>query len=71
MGTYELIDGTFSIDFGSTAYLSEATAYDFENGKKGYFTSGSLKAVIVAVPEPSTALLGGLGLLALLRRRRA
>jgi hypothetical protein len=25
----------------------------------------------IAVPEPSTALLGGLGLLALLRRRRA
>jgi len=67
-GTYELIDGSFSIDWGSTAYLSEATAYDFGNGKKGYFTSGSLKAVIV--PEPGISLLGGLGLLTLLRRRR-
>ena len=69
-GSYELIDGTFGIDWGSTAYLSEATAYDFGNGKKGYFTSGSLNAVIVAVPEPRAALLGGLGLLMLLRRRR-
>jgi autotransporter-associated beta strand protein len=67
-GTYELIDGSFSINWGSTVYLSEATAYDFGNGKKGYFTSGSLQAVII--PEPSAALLGGLGLLALLRRRR-
>ena len=46
------------------------TAYNFGNGKKGYFTAGSLNAVIVAVPEPRAALLGGLGLLALLRRRR-
>jgi autotransporter-associated beta strand protein len=69
-GTYELIDGAFAIDWGGTAYLSEATAYDFGNGKAGYFASGSLNAVIVAIPEPRAALLGGLGLIALLRRRR-
>ena len=69
-GTYQLIGGTFEINWGSTAFLSEETSYDFGNGKKGYFTSGSLNAVIVAVPEPRAALLGGLGLLALLRRRR-
>ena len=69
-GTYELIDGTFSVDFGSTAFISEGTAYAFGNGKGGYFTSGSLNAVIFVIPEPSTALLGTLGLLALLRRRR-
>jgi autotransporter-associated beta strand protein len=67
-GTYELIDGAFSINWGNTAYLSEETAYDFGNGKKGYFSSGSLNVVII--PEPSAALFGGLGLLALLRRRR-
>ena len=68
VGTYELIDGTFSIDWGSTAYLSEGSAYDFGNGKKGYFTSGSLQVVVI--PEPGAALLGSLGMLALLRRRR-
>jgi len=67
-GTYELIDGTFTIDWGSTAYLDAGSAYDFGNGKKGYFESGSLNVVII--PEPRAALLGGLGLLALLRRRR-
>jgi autotransporter-associated beta strand protein len=68
VGTYELIDGTFSINWGSTAYLSAETAYDFGNGKKGYFTSGSLNVVVI--PEPQAALLGGLGLLCLLRRKR-
>jgi autotransporter-associated beta strand protein len=67
-GTYELIDGTFTIDWGDTAYLDADSAYDFENGKKGYFEAGSLNVVII--PEPRAALLGGLGLLALLRRRR-
>ena len=69
-GTYELIDGTFSINWGNTAYLSEETAYDFTNGKKGYFTSGSLNAVIVAIPEPKALILGALGALLLIRRRR-
>jgi autotransporter-associated beta strand protein len=76
-GTYELIDGAFSVDFGSTAFISPETAYDFGNGKQGYFTSGSLNAVIIPIPEPSTlallAAVGGLagvGLRATRRRRR-
>lgn len=68
VGTYELIDGSFSVDFGTTTYLSEATAYDFGNGKKGYFTQGSLNAVII--PETGTGLLAILGSMALLRRKR-
>ena len=67
-GTYELMNGEFLINWGDTAYLDAGSAYDFGNGKKGYFESGSLNVVII--PEPSGALLGGLGLLALLRRRR-
>jgi autotransporter-associated beta strand protein len=64
-GTYELIDGAFSVNFGSTAFTSPETAYNFGNGKQGYFTSGSLNAVIIPVPEPSTlALLAAVGGLA-------
>lgn len=67
-GTYELIDGAFSVDFGSTTYLDAGSAYDFGNGRAGYFTNGGLNAVII--PEPSVVLLSGIGLLALFRRRR-
>lgn len=68
-GTYELIDGSFTVDFGTTP-TTALTAYNLGGNKRGYFTSGSLNAVIFTVPEPSTALLGAIGLLALLRRRR-
>ena len=69
LGTYELIEGNFTVNFGSTAFISPATAYDFGNGKFGYFTSGSLNAVII--PEPNVAaLIGALGGILLLRRRR-
>jgi hypothetical protein len=67
-GTYQLIAGDFAIDWGSTVFLSPETAYDFGNGYQGYFTPGSLNVVIV--PEPSAALLVGLGSLLMLRRRR-
>ncbi len=69
-GTYQLIDGSFTINWGSTAYLDAGSAYDFGNGKKGYFESGSLNAVVFSIPEPRAALLGGLGVLLLLMRRR-
>lgn len=37
-------------------------------GREAYFTNGSLQVVVI--PEPSAALLGSLGVLCLLRRRR-
>jgi autotransporter-associated beta strand protein len=37
-------------------------------GREAYFTSGSL--AVIVIPEPQAALLGGLSLLVLMRRRR-
>lgn len=67
-GTYQLIAGNFSVDFGDTAFVSEATAYDFGNGRSGYFTAGSLNVVII--PEPGTTALAALFVLGLVARRR-
>lgn len=69
-GTYTILDGTLGSGvFGSLANNSSATAFGIGGGRSAYFQSGSLQLVVV--PEPGTALLGGLGILALLRRRRS
>lgn len=68
-GTYTLINGTLGTGvFDSLANNSLATAYDLGGGRSAYFEQASLELVVI--PEPRTALLGGFGLLALLRRRR-
>lgn len=68
-GTYTLIDGTLGAGvFDSLAHNSLGTAYDIGGGRSAYFQQGSLQLVVI--PESSTSLLGGLGLLAMLRRRR-
>ncbi len=68
-GTYSLIDGTLGAGvFAGLNHNSLATAYDIGGGRIAYFQEGSLQLVVI--PEPRAAMLGGLGLLALLRRRR-
>ena len=68
-GTYTLIGGTLGAGvFDSLAHNSLGSAYDIGGGRSAYFQKGSLQLVVI--PESSTALLGGLGLLAMLRRRR-
>lgn len=68
-GTYTLINGTLGSGiFGALANNSLATAYDLGGGRSAYLQEGSLQLVVI--PEPRAALIGGLGLLALLRRRR-
>jgi autotransporter-associated beta strand protein len=68
-GTYTLINGTATFNFANVSNFGLANAYDLGGGKSAYFESGSMNLVVI--PEPRAALLGGLGLLALLRRRRA
>lgn len=70
VGTYFLLDGTAVVSTANLGNLGLANAFIMgETGKQAYFESGSLNLVVI--PEPRAALLGGLGLLALLRRRRA
>ena len=65
-GTYTLING--SLNTANLGNLGLENAYDIDGSRTAYFQSGSLQLVVI--PEPRAALLGGLGLLLLLRRRR-
>lgn len=66
-GTYTVISGS-NIDFTNVQNFGVENAYTRADGNLAYFSSGSL--VLNIVPEPSSALLGALGLLALVRRKR-
>ena len=60
--------GTFTLAQQTNAYVN-FSAFNYGNDQ---FGGGSIDNLSVAVvPEPSAAILGGLGMLALLRRRRA
>jgi autotransporter-associated beta strand protein len=68
-GTYTLITGT--LNTANLGNVGLASAYDIDGpggSRTAYFKNGSLQLVVV--PEPRAALLGGLGMLMLLRRRR-
>ena len=69
---YSYTDGQFAVITAS--FTADATSASFQPGQRwgndvpnSTFLSG---IQVLAVPEPSTAFLGGLGMLALLRRRR-
>lgn len=68
VGSYTLISGS-NFDFTNVDNFGLANALDLGGGKSAYFESGSLQVMII--PEPAAALLGGIGMLGLLRRRRA
>ena len=60
-------------DFGASLSGVDAIRIDFgaqENGYGGYGEFDVVGVPTVLVPEPTTVLLGGIGMLALLRRRR-
>lgn len=68
--TYTLIQETGAgvIDFANVSDLGPANAVPIGGGKSAYLQQGSLQLVVI--PEPSSLLLGLIGLLALQRRRR-
>lgn len=68
-GVYTLIDGTATVSPANLANIGIENSQPLGNNKFAFFEIGSLKVHVI--PEPGVAWLGGLGLLALLRRRRA
>jgi fibronectin-binding autotransporter adhesin len=66
---YTLISTSQAFSAPDIANFGIANAADVGGGRQAYFQSGSLQVVVI--PEPRAALLGGLGVLLLLRRRRA
>jgi fibronectin-binding autotransporter adhesin len=66
--TYTLI-GTTTSDFSNISNFGLSNAADVGGGKLAYFQNGSLELVVIPEPSSGMLLLGGLGLLAVLRRR--
>lgn len=67
-GIYTLLAGS-NFDLANVSNVGAANALDLGGGRSAYFQNGSLQVVVI--PEPGAALLGGLGMFALLRRRRS
>lgn len=65
---YTLISTTQSFSASDIENFGIANAANVGSGRQAYFQSGSLQVVVI--PEPSSALLGALGAIMLLRRRR-
>ena len=63
-------DGWWNTDITTLASLTESYTLDVIDQKHGGWGGMGVDSITI-IPEPRAALLGGLGLLALLRRRRA
>lgn len=69
-GTYNLFSTLGTIDTSVASTFSSITGFNNSVWDSVTFNSANGQLAFTAVPEPSAALLGGLGALALLRRRR-
>jgi hypothetical protein len=68
---YAYTDGKFAVVTARFTPAAGDTSFEFRPLVNGGSAGLQLNAIhILSIPEPSSALLGGLGLLALLRRRR-
>lgn len=67
--SYTLLSTTTIFDDSLIENFGIANKFAVGTDRYAYFQNGSL--AVIVVPEPAAALLGGLGLLSLLRRRRA
>ena len=69
LGAHTIISSTQDFSLAGLANFGFANRVAVgSNGREAYFQNGSLQVVVI--PEPTTALLGGLGVLLLFRRRR-
>jgi len=66
--SYTVLSTTQTFGTGDIANFGAANATAVGTGRFAYFDNGSL--AVVVIPEPAATLLGGIGLLFLLRRRR-
>jgi autotransporter-associated beta strand protein len=66
-GTYTILEGS-NISTANIANLGLENAFTRGDGRQVYFQSGSLQLVVI--PEPAAMLLGSMGFLLILRRRR-
>lgn len=69
-GLYTIVDGSFTLDSSGIQNFGESNALDLGSGRSAWFEEGSLNVMVQTIPEPSAAILGFIGLLALARRRR-
>lgn len=68
----ESYGSTFGVSSTLGAFADNAGVWSLVDGDNTWtFTEGTGILGVTVIPEPSAALLGGLGLLALLRRRRS
>lgn len=66
--TYTLFNSS-DFDLDNVDYVA-SNPYEFGEGRSAYFEAGPDGLNLVVIPEPTAALLGSLGMLCLLRRRR-